>query len=595
MNSDQHQIYQDLKQFLASTSKFFLLTGAAGTGKTTLITYFISQELKNKKVAVTGCTNKAVGVLEEMYQKNPFLQLKNKKDEPKTSLFKEISFLTIHKLLKIKRKIDSNGKEIFYSTIDEDNRQIKAKSIFHYDFIIVDEVSMLGEDLTLDILRLKDKIKGKIVFVGDKAQLPPVNEEISHIFKLKSNIPSGELTQVMRSGKTIIRLATKIRQLVSGDRKKIGLTKLENPPIITLYRKHNKTHNGEKLWLDQYFKLLDQDQQNIILTYTNNRTDALNRIIRRHIYPGKKLDNNTFLPGERIIFTNFYYHPNNKKKYYSSEVAKISDLIDDSSVIRGFNLYDLQNIQLEISEIDSVAPLVAKRKNYPKPNVNPILVETPGFKLDKNICPICLVSNLDQNETHIRKTECGHQFCDQCIKTWLSKSKTCPLCRTKLEGKTTTKYVFKDDPVLTSLINNLKDRTNNVKYKTWLITLDSDDQLVVIHPDDRPKYQADLEYIYDALKQIRTHIDQQYSSVDQNYFQVILQRLWDFYYYHFIDGFAQINYGYAITTHRSQGSTYQNVFLDMSDIISRNRTEKQGFQCLYTAVTRASKSVNILY
>jgi ATP-dependent DNA helicase PIF1 len=58
-----------------------------------------------------------------------------------------LHFLTIHKLLQIKRKIDLNGQEIFESIIDENNIKIKAKSIFYYDLIIIDEVSMLSPEL----------------------------------------------------------------------------------------------------------------------------------------------------------------------------------------------------------------------------------------------------------------------------------------------------------------------------------------------------------------------------------------------------------------------------------------------------------------
>jgi ATP-dependent exoDNAse (exonuclease V) alpha subunit len=74
----------------------------------------------------------------------------------------------------------------------------------------------------------------------------------------------------------------------------------------------------------------------------------------------------------------------------------------------------------------------------------------------------------------------------------------------------------------------------------------------------------------------------------------ILGQLWEFYYYFLIDQFAQISYGYAITTHRSQGSTYKNVFVDLNDIIKNNIYKKEGFQCLYTAVTRASENLDIL-
>jgi ATP-dependent exoDNAse (exonuclease V) alpha subunit len=72
-------------------------------------------------------------------------------------------------------------------------------------------------------------------------------------------------------------------------------------------------------------------------------------------------------------------------------------------------------------------------------------------------------------------------------------------------------------------------------------------------------------------------------------------QLWEFYYYFYIDQFAQINYGNVITTHRSQGSTYKRVYVDLIDIIKSNDNKKEGFQCLYTAVTRASENLEILF
>ena len=74
LNSDQIKIVNELDNFIfdiKNKNKFYLLTGLAGTGKTSLITYFLSLPiLNNMKIAVTGCTNKAVGVLESLYLKN---------------------------------------------------------------------------------------------------------------------------------------------------------------------------------------------------------------------------------------------------------------------------------------------------------------------------------------------------------------------------------------------------------------------------------------------------------------------------------------------------------------------------------------------
>lgn len=64
-------------------------------------------------------------------------------------------------------------------------------------------------------------------------------------------------------------------------------------------------------------------------------------------------------------------------------------------------------------------------------------------------------------------------------------------------------------------------------------------------------------------------------------------------YYDFIENFADLKYNHAISVHKSQGSSYEKVIINIKDInINRNNAEKQ--RLLYTAVTRASNLV-ILY
>ena len=69
-------------------------------------------------------------------------------------------------------------------------------------------------------------------------------------------------------------------------------------------------------------------------------------------------------------------------------------------------------------------------------------------------------------------------------------------------------------------------------------------------------------------------------------------KLWKFVYNNYIDIFADIDYGYCITVHKSQGSTFSNVFLDLNNIVKHNFSDKR--QCVYTGITRASKKLNIL-
>jgi exodeoxyribonuclease-5 len=58
-------------------------------------------------------------------------------------------------------------------------------------------------------------------------------------------------------------------------------------------------------------------------------------------------------------------------------------------------------------------------------------------------------------------------------------------------------------------------------------------------------------------------------------------------YWEFHESFHRVRYGYAITAHKSQGSTYHTVFVDVADIL-QNRNRREAFQCLYVACSRAS-------
>lgn len=55
--------------------------------------------------------------------------------------------------------------------------------------------------------------------------------------------------------------------------------------------------------------------------------------------------------------------------------------------------------------------------------------------------------------------------------------------------------------------------------------------------------------------------------------------------------FADIDYAYAITSHKSQGSTYQTTIVDEGDILSVGATSNQSkSQSIYTAITRSAKT-----
>lgn len=566
LNTEQLEATRQLTTFLESDDKYFLLSGSAGTGKTSVIVTFLSM-LTKKKIAFSATTNKAVSVLEGMMNARLISLDKDK-------LRKNITFLTIHKLLKIKRKIDLEGNEIFITTIDEDNplHLLNSKSIYGYDIVVIDEVSMMPMELIEKILMIKDKLKGKIIFVGDSAQLPPINEVSSYIFNLK--IPKFKLNKIVRSGGNMLELSNQVRQLVLKNGG-ISLKKLADKSV-QLYRDKN-------IWIDNYigevskiFNKLKKKNASlegcklpIMLTYTNKACNMINTKVRNVLFNNPK---DKYVNGDIIVFNNFYDLPSNERKFYTSQQAHITSVVLEKYAIKNLQPVDIINIRSNIKNLSLIDEDVMT--NY--------------LNNKQESCGICLDN---KNPEDLSVTICKHIFCKKCFKAWFKISETCPLCRLDFRLNSLN---FNEDASLTKLVEELRKISADKEYKIWLLTTSDNSTVMTIHNDSLEQYNQDVEQIRIKLLKLKKKIDKKYKH-DLAFMNSVLTRLWDFYYFQFIDQFADIIYGYAITTHKSQGSTYKNVYIEMSDIVHNNPNDKNSHQCLYTAVTRASDKIKIFY
>jgi hypothetical protein len=70
----------------------------------------------------------------------------------------------------------------------------------------------------------------------------------------------------------------------------------------------------------------------------------------------------------------------------------------------------------------------------------------------------------------------------------------------------------------------------------------------------------------------------------------MIEHIWKQFYDLYIDPFAPVSYGFSITTHKSQCSTYAVVFVNVEDILT-NRKIAEMQKCLYTAASRASEEL----
>lgn len=58
--------------------------------------------------------------------------------------------------------------------------------------------------------------------------------------------------------------------------------------------------------------------------------------------------------------------------------------------------------------------------------------------------------------------------------------------------------------------------------------------------------------------------------------------------------YLEVDYGYALTVHKSQGSTYDDVFIEYGNLLA-NKKDSEKYRLLYTAITRSAGKLHVYY
>ena len=191
-NAQQVDALNEMDRFMKSNETSMTLSGYAGTGKTSLME-MIAQKGKKQYRPVVFCatTNKAAAVLNERVSKAGF------------------KAATLNKVFGISVEVDSKSNT--YNARNLVN-VLKDADITPGTTVIIDEASMINEENYGILNNIAKQNSLKIIYVGDSAQLAPVNEDkISKVFR------NGEgkvitLTQVERTDdNAILKEATELR------------------------------------------------------------------------------------------------------------------------------------------------------------------------------------------------------------------------------------------------------------------------------------------------------------------------------------------------------------------------------------------------
>jgi hypothetical protein len=309
-----------LEVFFASPLPVFILKGYAGTGKTMLLKGIVEfLDSCEKNFTVMAPTGRAAKILKD-----------------KTGYGS-----TIHKGIYNYEKLESVNSDA------ED----EADHSFHYYFpinklsdevniIIIDEASMISavesknelftfgtNNLLNDLLTFAalQTSKNKIIFVGDPAQLPPVND--SHSLALDKDyfekdlgigVEEFELTDIHRQGNNLIlENSQALRKLLQQEKRPGFSFKFDDNTFI---------HSDSSDFVDKFTDIFPVPEigNGVIISYSNSQCYHYNVAVRKKIFPGQQ----NVVPGDLLLINSNNYHTYGAE-LFNGDFAKVISVDQD--------------------------------------------------------------------------------------------------------------------------------------------------------------------------------------------------------------------------------------------------------------------------
>lgn len=420
---DQQSALSKIQSFINDPGKqVFILKGAAGSGKTTLIRELIrflkEEELKFQVMAPTG---RAAKILRD-----------------KTGYG-----TTIHKGIYNFDRLES--KEV--------NNSDESKKSFHYYFplkiqpqnqiTIVDEASMISDTKTQHELfsfgsgqLLSDLIEyanfsinsSKLIFIGDEFQLPPVTDNNSKAlnktyFEEKSCIVETATLQTIHrqlNDSEILQNANSIRDLLQ-----LPIDQRNHFSIIA--KNQVQEIEQELISSDYIYRFpIPEVGNGIVISFSNARAFEYNKSIREKLFPDYK----NIIPGDIILICNNNY-VSYEIELFNGDMAKV--------------------VEASYEKEEKVIPVFisGKKKNVPL-TFRDITIKVPHYDGDIR-CKI-IDSLLNSTERDLTIDEMKALYIDFCIRfneeQRLNKEKGRPVFK---EGSEEFKMKLKRDPYFNAL------------------------------------------------------------------------------------------------------------------------------------------------
>lgn len=278
LTKQQNEVLKKIKAFMGSDASVFILRGYAGTGKTTMVKVVADYIAQSRYTYLMAPTGRAARVLSQKTKRMA---------------------TTIHKAIYEGTCLVSKGTNDIAETEFKLVFPIRTSKQDGKNVVIVDEASMLcsrkikhelykfgSDNLMEDLLTfIRPGFGGKVIFVGDPAQLPPVGESVSNALRAEYfqkqglKVMEAELTEVLRQkdDSIILKNAMMIRDLLKKDKRNSLVFEEKKDDVETV---------SANCFLEKYLDYRKKSDKNdsVVICFSNKTASRYNRAIRTDLY-----------------------------------------------------------------------------------------------------------------------------------------------------------------------------------------------------------------------------------------------------------------------------------------------------------------------
>lgn len=342
----------------------------------------------------------------------------------------------------------------------------------------------------------------------------------------------------------------------------IDIDSVLDADVLKLTSDKKQSQNGKSI--DDYFKIAEK-------TDNDNVNDNDNKTEIEKDKDSNSKDDIIKEAKDLLLYRNlFYLHHNLNERLTTNNYVFTDELsLKYNLLIPNYNIYNLSKIT----------------SNYVKTSIyikwhmlmSIKLFGIPNDKIGCKKCSFFLTKFMSQMNTSIYIKD----FIDATDKLQFDMV-LCDL----VSFSSTEKSISKNIPIL-----NMNNESNVETIKQLRTIIKNSYEVKLLLSRNEEKQLNSINKLLNEENEPSSDINDTTSSSKY----ITLSQLFGHYMSHVITScYPEVDYGYALTVHKSQGSTYDDVYIDYANILSNSR-DAEKLKLLYTAITRSSNKLHLFY